>query len=253
MNLTKRYFPNQIREAGFTTITAHSACEGTEPNSREHIIAAILSGAEYLEVDIRFDGKQLYLAHDEKEDPSECVKLDTMFELIAPYPTLFVNCDVKTDGLLELVHEAAKAYGVEKRILFTGQCNHRPRECAELGADLWHSLFYLRRGETEEKIKEFNEGQIRDAVEYCKATNCPYINLSYRLVNEENIAYVKENGLDYSVWTVDDEEMIRFLLEKRVANITTRKPVLARKLRGEIQGSPEDKGIKPYDHLSTKI
>ena len=249
MNLTKRFFPRDIRESGLTTITAHSACEGTAPNSREHIVAAISSGAEYIEVDIRYDGELLYLAHDESEPSSECVKLSTLFELIAPYPTIFVNCDVKTDGLLELVHDLAALYGVENRILFTGCCNHRPTECAALGADLWHSLFFLRRGANDAEIKEFNEGQIREAVEYCKKTNCPYINLSYRLVNEENIAYVKKNGLDYSVWTVDDEEMIRFLLEQHVANITTRKPVLALKLRSEIQGSPESHGLKPYDQL----
>lgn len=250
MNIKRRFFPRQIREAGFTTITAHSACEGTEPNSREHIIAGISSGAEYIEIDIRYDGKKLYLAHDEKEDPDECVSFDELLSLVSPYPTISLNCDVKTDGLLELVAGAAKEYGMEGRILFTGQCNHRPKECAALGADLWHSLFFLRRGANAEEIKEFNEGQIREAVEYCKSTSCPYINLSYLLVNEENIAFVKENRLDYSVWTVDDENMLRFLLEKRVANITTRKPVLALKLREEIQGNPEEAGIKPYNQLS---
>ena len=251
MNITRRFFASKIREVGLTTITAHSACEGTEPNSREHIIAGISSGAEYIEIDIRYDGKKLYLAHDDKEDPEECVSFDELLSLVAPYPTISLNCDVKTDGLLELVANAASEYGMTEsgRILFTGQCNHRPKECAALGADLWHSLFYLRRGANAEEIKEFNEGQIRDAVEYCKSTGCPYINLSYLLVNENNIAYVKEHGLDYSVWTVDDEDMIRHLLEMKVANITTRKPVLALKLRDEIQGRPEDFKIKPYDQL----
>ena len=108
MNGPKRYSPALIRSANMTTITAHSACEGTAPNSREHILAAIASGAEYIEIDVRYDGEHLYLAHDLPEDPSKCVKFETLLQLIAPYPSLCVNCDVKTEGLLELVTDAAK-------------------------------------------------------------------------------------------------------------------------------------------------
>ena len=64
------------------------------------------------------------------------------------------------------------------------------------------------------------------------------INLDKRIVTAENIAFVKGNGVNYSVWTVDNEDQIRFLLEHRVTNITPRKPKLALKLRDEIQGSP---------------
>lgn len=245
MEQVKRYSPEQIRHAGLTTITSHSACEGTEPNSREHILAAIATGSEYIEIDVRYDGEQLYLSHDEPEDPAHCVKFETLLQLVSPYPTLFVNCDVKTDGLLELVMAAAKRYGMGHRILFTGQCNHRPNECAALGADLWHSLWRLKNADTEEGIKQLNEAQIREAVKYCKETGCPYINLDKRIVTAENLAFVKENGLNYSVWTADDEELIRFLLEHRVANITTRKPALALKLRDEIQGSPASHGLLP--------
>ena len=41
------------------------------------------------------------------------------------------------------------------------------------------------------------------------------------------------------------QDLIRFLLEHRVANITTRKPKLALKLRDEIQGSPASHGLLP--------
>ena len=245
MNDRKRYSPAQIRSAGMTTITAHSACEGTEPNSRAHILAAIASGAEYIEVDVRFDGEHLYLAHDLPEDPSKCVKFDTLLQLIAPYPSLFVNCDVKTEGLLELVSDAAKRYGMGHRILFTGQCNGRGKEIEALGADLWHSLWRLKNADTEEGIKALNEAQIREAVEFCKQTGCPYINLDKRIVNAENLDYVQANGLNYSVWTPGEEELLRFLLKKRVANITTREPVLALRLRDEIQGTPEENGLLP--------
>ena len=245
MPQVKRYSPNQIRNAGMTTITAHSACEGTAPNSREHILAAIASGAEFIEIDVRYDGEQLYLSHDEPEDPSKCVRFDTMLSLVAPYPTLFVNCDVKTEGLLELVIDAAKRYGMAHRILFTGQCNGEGEKIETLGGYLWHSLWRLKNADTEEGIKALNEAQIRDAVEFCKQTNCPYINLDKRIVTEENLDFVQKNGLNYSVWTPGEEDLLRFLLQKRVANITTREPLLALRLRDEIQGTPDENGLLP--------
>ena len=50
-----RYSAAEIFAQGKTVITAHSACEGTLPNSREHVLAAIASGAEMIDVDVRMD------------------------------------------------------------------------------------------------------------------------------------------------------------------------------------------------------
>ena len=63
--IVKRYTPAEVLAKGKTIITAHSGCEKTPPNSREHILAAIATGAEYIEIDVRYDGEQLYLSHDE--------------------------------------------------------------------------------------------------------------------------------------------------------------------------------------------
>ena len=239
----KRYSPYAIRSVGMTTITAHSACEKTPPNSVEHIRAAIASGAEFLEVDIRSNGEIFVLSHDEPEDYKACVRLETMFEMIAPYPSLCVNCDVKTEGLLEGVMTMARRYGVAHRVLFTGACNGRGEKIEALGGELWHSLWR----------SDDNEGDIRRAVEFCKQTNCPYINLDKRMVTEENLDYVQASGLNYSVWTPGDEEMLRFLLKKRVANITTREPLLALRLRDEIQGTPEENGLLPDGNIEKII
>ena len=86
MDSVLRYTDRQIRSAGLTVITAHSGCEGTPPNSREHILAAIASGAEMLEVDIRERDGLLYLSHDEGEDPAACVSFDELLDLISPSP-----------------------------------------------------------------------------------------------------------------------------------------------------------------------
>ena len=59
MNEPKRYSPQMIRSAGLTTITAHSACEGTQPNSREHILAAIASGEKLWYTAFQLGGKDV--------------------------------------------------------------------------------------------------------------------------------------------------------------------------------------------------
>ena len=66
-----RYSPKYLLQQKKTVITAHSGCEGTPDNSREHILAAIASGAEMIEVDVRQapDGT-LILSHDVPEDIS---------------------------------------------------------------------------------------------------------------------------------------------------------------------------------------
>ena len=52
----KRYSPAEVWAEGKTVITAHSGCEKTAPNSREHILAAIASGAEIIVVpELAFD------------------------------------------------------------------------------------------------------------------------------------------------------------------------------------------------------
>ena len=48
MKETIRYSKAQFRSVGMTLITAHSGCEGTAPNSIDHILAAIYSGAEMI-------------------------------------------------------------------------------------------------------------------------------------------------------------------------------------------------------------
>ena len=56
------------------------------------------------------------------------------------------------------------------------------------------------------------------------------------MITEENNRELIENGLAFSAWTVDKEYFLRLFLRMGIANITTRNPVLAMKLRKEIQG-----------------
>ena len=238
-----RYSQKQLRAAGLTVITAHSGCEGTPPNSLAHILAAIESGAEMVEVDIRAHGESLYLSHDVAEDSASCVSFETFMSLISDVPALRVNCDVKTDGLILPVMEVANRYGQGWRILFTGQCNHRGELIESAGAELWTSLWPTGDNET----------AVREACETYRGVGEPILNLHYSMISEENYAYLRERGMDFSAWTVDDETVLRRLLEMGITNITTRKPRLALALRDEIQGTPASRGLLPLSQIEALI
>ncbi len=243
MCIKPRYTSGQLRRAGMTVITAHSGCEGTPPNSLAHILAAIESGAEMVEIDIRADGERLYLSHDVAEDPAACVSFDTFMSLIADIPALRVNCDVKTDGLILPVMQVAERYGQGWRILFTGQCNHRGELISAAGAELWVSLW--PSGD--------NESAVRRAAETYRGVGEPILNVAYPMISESNLAYLRERGMDFSAWTVDNEAALRTLLAMGITNITTRKPKLALALRDEIQGTPASRGLLPLSQMESLI
>ena len=219
----KRYSPKEVLEQKKTVITAHSGCEKTPDNSREHILAAIASGAEMIEVDVRQapDGT-LYLSHDVPEDISVRPLLKDLFEMIAPEENMEMNLDVKTEGLIVPVMALAKEYGLEKRIVFTGACNSDRALANSLGAEMWRSVW----------DKELLEAGINDNAK----DGSPYLNVYFGMITEQAEEALRAIGSSFSAWTVNDEENIRRFLEMGIANITTRTPALAMKLRKEIQG-----------------
>lgn len=218
----KRYTPNEVLAQGKTIITAHSGCENTPPNSREHILAAIASGSEMIEVDVRMVNGELRLSHDIPEHADACVTLRECFSLVAPAENLHMNIDVKTEGLLEPVMTLAKEFTLDGRIIFTGACNDDRELALSLGSDVWRSMW---------------PGQeIDDGIAANKKDGSPFLNVAYCMITEENDKMLRENGLGFSAWTVDKEYFLRLFLKMGISNITTRNPVLAMKLRKEIQG-----------------
>lgn len=218
-----RYSPKELFAQGKTVITAHSGCEGTPDNSREHIAAAIASGAEMIEVDVRQapDGT-LYLSHDVPEDISCLPLLKELFEQAAGAENLEMNLDVKTEGLIEPVMALAQEYGLAGRIVFTGACNADRALANSLGAEMWRSMW--------------PGDQIPEGIAANQADGSPFLNVYFGMITEEYDRALRAAGSGFSAWTVSDEKNIRRFLELGISNITTRTPGLALKLRKEIQG-----------------
>ena len=217
----RRYYKELIG-MGVTIITAHAGCEGTLPNSIGHIKSAIASGAEIVEVDVRADGEVLYLSHDLPEDPSRCVTLESCFDLVKKTENLSLNLDMKTEGLIPRVLELAKKHGLCERIVFTGASRYRRSEAVNAGADMWRNMW---KGDS-----------VPDGIKANRADGSLALNVWFPLINEEYDKELKSFSNGFSAWTVDNEEdMVRFL-RMGIMNITTRRPVLAVKLREEITG-----------------
>lgn len=217
------YSAKELILMGKTVITAHSGCEDTPENSLAHIRAAFASGAEMLEVDLRMapDGT-LYLSHDVPEDITQRPLLKELLELVAKEKNVGINLDAKTEGLVSAAMEQVRAFGLTNRVIFTGSCTHERALAVSLGSDVWHNL---EEGES-----------VEHGLEFFLQAGSPYLNVSYRLINDETNALLRGLGRGFSAWTVNDEENLRRYLRMGVVNITTRKPVLAMKLRKEIQG-----------------
>ena len=137
----KRFSPKEVWAQGKTVITAHSGCENTPPNSIEHIEAAIASGAEMIEVDVRMAEGTLVLSHDVPEDASSLPTLRKCFEMVAPAENLHMNIDVKTEGLIPHVMALAGEFDLCERIIFTGACNDDRALALSYGSDMWRSMW----------------------------------------------------------------------------------------------------------------
>ncbi len=218
-----RYFYKDLIARGMTAVTAHSGCEGTAPNSIEHIKSAIASGSEFIEIDVRKKDSLLYLSHDLPEQPENCVKLAECFRLVAAAENLYMNIDVKEYGLIPSILELSDAYRLRSRIIFTGCCNDDRKLAADNGSEVWRSMFW----------GDF----IPDGIAAIRRDGSPALNVYHKLITEEYNAELRSMGLGFSAWTVDTEEDICRYLEMGIMNITTRKPVLALRLRNEIQGT----------------
>lgn len=225
--------PAEALCAKLTLITAHSGCNGTALNSREHILEAIRSGAEAIEVDVRAQGDLLYLSHDEPDSVSACTTLAECFALLSPHGRMMINCDVKTEGLVQPVMRLAESMGFTNRILFTGECNDAIEEIYALGGELWHSMW----------ASEHSDADMDNARETIRHTGCPALNIDYHMATDAQYTRLKETELGLSVWTVNEEHDLRRFLQMGVFNITTRRPTLALKLRDEIQGRFETRQL----------
>ena len=224
-------------------ITAHSGCEGTPDNSMESILKGIELGADSIEIDVRMDPQGvLRLTHNELEDYSDALLLETALKTIAESPAA-VNLDLKEEKLLYPVLEAAEAAGFSRsRLIFSGSVDvsllmsdptivQRARIFLNIPVILNYLMKNIAVPESWEERGRSFDTYFEKAAALVKGLDVECINPSFRMMTPKRIAACKAQGIGLSLWTVNEEADQKRLFREDLVNITTRNVASALRIR----------------------
>lgn len=204
-----------------TTITAHAGCLGTKKDSIESILAAIEIGANISEVDVNcLESGIAILKHDEVNELDEnAVPLENVFELIK-YEDLLINLDIKNKKALGYIEGKAEEIGVIDKIFLSGVDEKITLELKNNK----YKIKYLMNVEIEAIVN--TKELIYKYINFALETKAIGLNIDYKYCTQELINEAHKNNLIVSVWTVDNANDIRKMLDLGVDNITTNRPDL---------------------------
>jgi glycerophosphoryl diester phosphodiesterase len=237
-----------------TQILAHRGASAYLPeNTMEAFSLAMEQGADGFELDVHLtkDG-EIVVAHDERLERvsngtgflndytlDELKSLDfgklsvstpekqiyriptlaEVFSLVKP-ARLFLNIEMKTDvriymELPEKLAALTKEYSMEEQVIYSS-FNH-------------YSLQSIKKFEPDAKTGLLYDLALVDPWVYAKYTGAYAIHPNYRIIAElpETVAKCHENGIKVNVWTVDDPQIIKLMLQRKVDCIMTNKPDIA--------------------------
>ena len=232
---------------GFPLITAHSGCEQTERDSMESVDRAVALGADAVEMDVRQVDGVLVVSHnaltaaESRGKPS----LEEVF-LRLKGTGLRLNCDIKEPYALYAVLNMAARHGFgPQRLILTGSVS--PEQIARapfitkaaavfLNVEELLKLLYIHRLRGGEAARlpdllcapwPFLQGAAMDGegmdsfLEMVKALGVSGINMPYKLLTPALAAALREEGIPFSLWTVNDPREMDRCIRLGAANITT--------------------------------
>lgn len=212
---------------GFT-VTAHSGCDGTMPNSIESLKRAINLGADIAEIDItkRADGT-LVMLHSGQAPENEGVLLSEALEFVSQNsPTLKLNLDLKRFDCVEEIESLLREYSLTERCFYTGLNFEQAAEVASVTT----IPYYININP--QPIDRYNEEYWIRTLTQVNMLGAVGVNSQYALISKKAIEYCHMNSLKVSLWTADGDNAINYCLSLQPDNITTRNPqILLKKLR----------------------
>lgn len=209
------------------TVTAHSGCENTQPNSVASIVTAYKSGADITEIDIRFreDGTPV-LSHD-KPAP-DATTLEEAFRAAEPLGKLRLNLDIKETTHLEKIVPLAEKFNLSDRIFCTGIF---AKDTDIMKKQFPECIYYLNM----KIIPRFlqNSFYYKKICSIIKKNGAVGINCNHKNVTKRLVDCLHMSNLEVSVWTVDKKEDMERISKLGADNITTRYPSLLKKYKGD--------------------
>ncbi len=209
------------------TITAHSGCEQTPPNSLDSLKTAEKLNCDIAEVDVRFtdDGIPV-MAHD--RNFTGVTTLEDAFVLVSGFDRLKLNLDIKETSHLANIIPLAEKYSMTDRIFCTGIFAKDTDEMKKQVPDL---TYYLNM-----KVKHAffqTNAYLEKICRIIKENGAVGINCNHKNVTKKLVSYLHKQNLLVSLWTVDQEKDMKRVLSLCPDNITTRHPSELKKMISE--------------------
>lgn len=206
-----------VMPKGFT-VTAHTGCLGTVPNTVDSMEKGANAGADIVEFDLNFDKNgEPVLSHNEPE--AGAVHLKEAFKFLSEHKNIKANVDVKDTSNLGSVLKYAEEYGVLGRIFFTGifakDVSAVERFCPQIPYYLNYSVSLNGNND---------EAYISHIVETVKNSGAIGININYKTASKQFVKAFRSEGLLVSLWTVNSKCGFCKVLKLRPDNITTKRP-----------------------------
>lgn len=202
---------------GFT-VTAHTGCCGTRENSIESMEKGLVSGADIVEFDLRFNKNgEAVLSHDEADE--NAVPLFEALEFLSEHKGVLANVDVKDTSNLSVVQSMAEKFGVLDRIFFTGINSDFVSAARDFcpGVSYYLNFSALKGKNTDDKY-------LQKLIETVTQSGAVGINMHYKGASKKLVNAFHENGLLVSLWTVNGKRNFYTVLKMLPDNITTKEP-----------------------------
>lgn len=213
------------------TVTAHTGCMNTKANTIDSIEKGFLSGADIVEIDIRFDSSgEPILTHNilSSGEEKKAVKLSEAFDFIRQYPDKKVNLDIKEIKNLNRIQSLAYEKGVINQIFFTGVeeafVDAVRKNCPDIS-------YYLNCRIP--NIFSFTSLYIDKWLKKTTAAGAVGINLTKSNCSKKLIKAFHKKNLLVSVWTITDVNTAEKYLKMQPDNITCKNPHEVIKLKGK--------------------
>jgi glycerophosphoryl diester phosphodiesterase len=264
--MISRYFQPQRPR-----LYAHRGAAGNRPeNTMAAFRAAVEAGARYLELDVWASRDGVVVVHHDEtllrtcNDPRRLCDLDlkelqqldagstfsidggrstpfrnqgigipTLTELLREFPEIFVNIEIKQaqPPIEELVVAAARQAGAEERLLLAAEHDEIMQRLRPLAGAIPTSLSF---GELSAFFNWLMSGCPAGYAPPGAALQIPEYYGDMHLVTEQSLAAAHGAGLEMHVWTVNEPESMRRLLEMGVDGVMSDFPELLLAVAGEM-------------------
>ena len=212
-----------------TLVVAHAGAMNTPDDSLESIKMAIVHKADVVEIDVRFNEKNIpVLAHDKLIKGSHYETVYDAVSLLAKTDNIHLNCDMKhmpIEGLVNL-KEVLEHFNFKDQMYFSGIKN----ATGELLRETFPGYNFVTDWSVN-PLRIRNDKYLTSIVRQAKDSGFMGLNLQYLFITKRMIDICHQHDMRMYTWTVESKRAIKRLTSWGVDAITSRNPALVRELQ----------------------